>query len=245
MKRAFIISLLAALALYLGWRFAWPYIDTRPEQDACEFGPVSNARYRGMLAEARKRSKTIWPPLTGNQLDQGDNLRNRIADLTAGMTSLEERIAGVHAVMRDIGAFHYRKAGAGPNYGEIELTGNPEFPLGERGGFGLSYLINSTLLGVFDPVHRYAYIGVSLPLVVRTGDKYRSDLKRPPKFNEFQAVVLHPSFPSWVIGYGGVRTINIVPEFGVEQAPCPPLPPEEWLGVYRRWQAIQEKDQAQ
>lgn len=124
MKRA-MIFLLTTLALYLGWRFGAPYFDTHPEQDACEFGPVSNARYRELLAEARKRSETvwpqlkgaqlkpadnlrhdtIWPPSNGAQLEQGDNLRIRIADLTAGTTSLEERIAGMHAVMRETGAF--------------------------------------------------------------------------------------------------------------------------------------------
>lgn len=36
-------------------------LDTHPDQDECAFGPVSNQRYRELLAEAEKYQWRNWP----------------------------------------------------------------------------------------------------------------------------------------------------------------------------------------
>lgn len=50
--RPFVVFV-ALAGLAVGFRLALPMLDTRPQQDACSFGPVSNEDYRSLLRKAQ------------------------------------------------------------------------------------------------------------------------------------------------------------------------------------------------
>jgi hypothetical protein len=227
------------LATYLGWRFAMLYMDTKPEQDECAFGRVSSQEYKALRAEATTRSRLVWSGLTGTEIDQADNFRNRIADINAGKVSLHERIAGMHAVMRSAGAFFH---GMRPYNKDIKLTGEAEDPLNGVGGIGFPYFIDSIRLGSFDLVDRYARITIDLPLVVTPSDFNRNDVKRPIKFDEFYATISYPDSLSRFVGFGGKGRVGYDPN--TKGFSCPPVPPANWINVYEQWKTIQEKRDA-
>ena len=80
-----------------------PLLQTHAEQDDCTFGPVSNARYRELLAEAKRRQKETWPPLVWDDEGSSSRLEERFKELSQGMTSIYERLAAMHAVVRALG----------------------------------------------------------------------------------------------------------------------------------------------
>jgi hypothetical protein len=117
--RVLLVSL-AVLAVGFGlWRFWWSALDHNPQQDTCMFGTVTNSRYLELLADAKRRQGTeagVWGPLSGGREQRADQLRYRMEDITAGMTSLYERLAAVHAVLRAAGGHVTRSVGPdGPN----------------------------------------------------------------------------------------------------------------------------------
>jgi hypothetical protein len=76
------------------------------EQDQCSFGPVSNARYREWLAEARALRRREGNLISHRRVQVQPGHPVRLAtdlffdELSNGITSVEERIAIVHAMMR-------------------------------------------------------------------------------------------------------------------------------------------------
>jgi hypothetical protein len=75
-------------------------------QDRCSFGPVSNERYRELLSQAQAMRRTQGALLDQrNTTDPVSGRRRsanqlRLAELAKSATSLEERIATAHAMMR-------------------------------------------------------------------------------------------------------------------------------------------------
>ena len=112
----FMIILAVAPMIYL-FGIIRPFIWTFPEQDMCSFGPVSNERYRELLAIA-KREKTSevanqspreWKDVYQRRFD-------RLLQSTDG--SVYEKIAAIHALARsDHG-----------QYRSIDGYKNQEFP---------------------------------------------------------------------------------------------------------------------
>lgn len=84
-----------------------PLLGMNGDQDECSFGPVSNAHYRELLAEA-DRLQATWPPLVADSGKVMDLLNRRLDDLAGSATSIHERVAAMHAVMRALGG-HYRR----------------------------------------------------------------------------------------------------------------------------------------
>jgi hypothetical protein len=85
---AAVASVLLLVTAYGVWRFEAPNIDRHDEQDACSFGPVTNARYRELLDNAKLKLRTTWRSLRGEPLQVGDELRSRIEDLSEGLHRL-------------------------------------------------------------------------------------------------------------------------------------------------------------
>jgi len=100
----FILSLLSSF-LVARWSYSEDVSTAELQQDACTFGAVPNARYQELLVEAKHRETSHrWAPFDGGNRDMEDNLTYRVEDLTSGMTSVEERLASMHAVARALGA---------------------------------------------------------------------------------------------------------------------------------------------
>ena len=171
-KPALVIAIVGALATaYLIWRFAAPIMDTRPEQDDCSFGPVTNQTYRYLLADAKRRTANQWEPLSGDEAEIGKRLSRRIADLSAELQSMPEQIAAFHAVMRAMGAFVDYPRHPAP------LPPSKQYP-------GASYAMAAAGLGKFDLVDRYAAIMV----------EYSYDDRVRDTSGPFTARVAFPSF---------------------------------------------------
>ncbi len=142
-------------------------------QDRCSFGPVSNARYREWLAKAndlrRREGRLISWKHAQIAPRRYEGVTDRLFDeLSRGVTSVEERLAIVHAMMRADGflllstwpdeqdPYANAMARVGFNYGRYSLSG-------------------LLVLCVFDCKDR-AYANLNLRdenAVFRPGDRYR------------------------------------------------------------------------
>ncbi len=125
-------------------------LPSHPEQDACAFGPVSNARYRELLAEAKRRQATTWPALVRDDYKARLQLNARVDDLSRDLTTVYERLAAMHAILRALGA-DYRRAGyrdEDPYERATRMGGHVAF----------TYELDINRLGMFAPIRRYAIL---------------------------------------------------------------------------------------
>jgi hypothetical protein len=123
-------------------------VDWHWDQDNCSFGPVSNERYRQLLSEAKARQAKDWPPLVRDYYKASMAVENRMRDLSREMTSVYERIAAMHAIMRAMGA-NYLNAGF-PEARPFERAAQ----IGNGAGVAFEYRIDINRLGFFLPVLR-------------------------------------------------------------------------------------------
>jgi hypothetical protein len=132
--RVLLVSL-AVLAVGFGlWRYWWTALDHHPEQDSCSFGPVTNAEYRALLAEARRRQaigSSHWAPLHGRTRSvegpppgSPEQLAARMNELSDDTSSLYMRRAVMHAVMRGAGAYLHSARLSGRNDFSRDLAAN-------------------------------------------------------------------------------------------------------------------------
>jgi hypothetical protein len=228
MTRWQIFGLLLAggLAVWLAWLYIAPHFDTRPEQDACSFGPVTNERYRELLAEARRRQASgRWSRLRGHGGDMNANLQFRLDDLMDGMDSIYERIAAVHAVMRALGANYRVTSPDAENAfaGASHSARNSEFnsPM-------FVYVINVHKIGGFAPILKSANIRVAF-----TADNSRN-IKWSNQNNNTFYVRIHYPF-SIYDGPGRIRR-------GRHNLNCPAVPGPQWVADYNEWLATLNTD---
>jgi hypothetical protein len=85
------------------------------EQDDCVFGPISNQRYRELLAEARLSFWKPWYPFVEAFWSSTDRITDppfatQLRTFVDRFESLPERVAASHAVMRSAGAFFIRES---------------------------------------------------------------------------------------------------------------------------------------
>ena len=193
-RDTWILGIALAIICSLAALHLWPLLETHPEQDDCVFGPVSNASYRGLLAEAKRRQKTTWPSLVWDDYKSGARLEERFKDLTGGMTSVYERLAAMHAVVRALG-------------GELRRT-TDERVLGRN--IWYEYDLDVNRLGFFRPMWRQMRIRTQLVFV----DPPVSALG-PPRARRGDILFI-PHFPGLLEG----DTIFADAEFGL----CPTMP---------------------
>ena len=145
-------STIAAIivVILLGLHFG-PLLNTHAEQDACSFGPVTNERYHELLAAAKRRPNTIWPSHVWDTKKLNTQLNERFDQLSRGMTSVYERLAAMHALVRAFGG-EYRRTLAG--------ISDP-YPKAIQGGgvVFFSYYVDLNRHFYFSPFQRYLLLG--------------------------------------------------------------------------------------
>jgi hypothetical protein len=103
MKAVWLLAVSGTLLLIVGGTYIAPLTQTHKKQDECSFGPVTNDRYRQLLAEARIRQTTTWPPLTRDNTAIRLQLNGRVDELSGPNPSPFEKLAAMHAVLRALG----------------------------------------------------------------------------------------------------------------------------------------------
>jgi hypothetical protein len=142
-------------AIIIGANYA-PLLFMHSDQDNCTFGPVSNARYRAYLEEAKNRQRTRWPGFSRDDQKIGRELRSRLSDMLAEEGTVYERIAIMHAILRAIGAEYLNANGrteADPFEGARKRRQLVEF----------NYQVDINRLGLFQPYPRTIWILASIP----------------------------------------------------------------------------------
>ena len=134
-RRIFGLAVLAAITAH-----AVTMLDFHPEQDQCSFGPVSNQRYRELLAQAEKYQWRNWPLIIWKDDTLQRLLNEQYQAMTNDANTTYERIATMHAILRGIGAdFLY-----------TEPSNDPFAQVSERGGWVFfGYQINVNRLALF------------------------------------------------------------------------------------------------
>ena len=124
-----------------------PLLNTHSEQDACVFGPVSNADYRAYLARAKEQSAIAMPALY--QMDDsavGLKLNNLFETLSRDKSDVYSRIAIMHATLRSVGA-EYRNT----NGNEIDQGRSDPFLVSRTVPISFQYLLDVNRVWVFAP----------------------------------------------------------------------------------------------
>lgn len=183
-------------------------IDWHWDQDACTFGPVSNARYRELLAEAKRKRRTQWPPLVRDDYKASVLLNARFDDLSRNLASVYERLAAMHAILRALGANYRRPASHSPDPYE-------KLPWG--GYFSFYYQVDINRLGFFAPILRRGELigGVYAP-----GRVAMKGNPTDPTRYERGAVSFTVHFPKLIDGPAYVPRL-------ASGAICPPVPAPE------------------
>lgn len=196
----------------------WAFLSGDPDaaQDDCAFGGVSNARYRAILAEARLLVEDERPAwifhVTSRNIDEGTDLLHRqYQSLSAGLTTIPERIAAMHALARAHGAGFARPD---PD------TARPwsATPATAREEIVFVYGLNTSRIGHWQPLRRWTTI--SGKFAVRDVG---------PGFGIGRGVE-GGSLLMFVTGSG--LTPQIAPPRRSAFHNCPPIPGEAWLAAY-------------
>ena len=180
-------------------------IDMHWEQDRCTFGPVSNERYRELLAEAKHRQATTGPRLVREDYQAGVLLNERFDDLSRGITSLYERIAAMHAVVRALGA-DYR----GPT---TRRQDSYERAAARSSFVGFDYHLDINRLGMFAPFRRRAVVFAN----VSAGHKITHNSSARFEKGAVSYIVLFPKL---------LEKFHWIPRSDFGEV-CPPVPTPE------------------
>jgi hypothetical protein len=193
-------------------------------QDRCSFGSVSNERYRELLRQAQAMRRTqgalldqrnAKDPLSG-RLRSANELR--LAELAKSATSLEERIATAHAMMR---AERFMLKSTWPDDADPYRT--------------------ATTLVAFD-YERFHLFGLAFLCLIDCKDRASVNLRRETEPGEPSDIVLrnrrdwltfrnppnriHLSFTSF-----DVESLTRSPIPAKHAHECPPIPPGDWKGL--------------
>ena len=213
---------LAILLVVLTWPFIRPLFKSEPAQDDCAFGPISNVEYRALLAEADRRSRTSWRPIhawiAGSDAGTLElereiqaRLMERFHNLITDHTDPYRQIAGMHAVMRSVGAT-YRISGlvSRPN-----IQYSPTANIGDKWGSSYAYYLDIGRIRGYGYISTEALIG--------------------PRFDWSRAVDARSSIDF------GVLWPRVFPRLRPKRPPkpiswqtCPEVPPPEWVVDYKR-----------
>ena len=220
------LLLAGGISIWLAWLYISPHFNTYPEQDDCSFGPVSNERYRELLALARQHQASgRWSRLRGDGSDMNENLQGRLDDIMDGMDSIYERIAATHAVMRALGA-NYRATI--PDFEDAFESARRRSRLVEFGSVGFVYILDVHKVGGFAPILRHARINVS----------FNADISQfhgwADRENNSFSIKIHYPFSL----YQRPPQINQ----GLHHRTCPAVPSPEWVADYQQWLANTQND---
>lgn len=202
----------AAVAVALIAAYFAPLLITYPEQDTCSFGPVSNERYRALLAEAKRKQATVWPALVRDDYKAGVQLNARVDDLSRGLATVYERLAAMHAILRALGA-DYRAAASrddDPYERATRMGGKVSF----------KYHIDINRLGMFAPIRRRGILNGG----VYAGGAETGSPTDPTRYVRGM-VSIAALFPKLLENY------QYVPRSSFGEV-CPPVPKPEQVETY-------------
>lgn len=118
------LSIGTAILAVAGGAYLWPTMRADLRQDDCAFGPVSNAQYIAMLAQARTAK---WPPINWGDGEQDRavsvQIQHRINDMLVNEKNFPAKVSAMHATMRSMGGV-YRATLLIPNKGSMEFFDN-------------------------------------------------------------------------------------------------------------------------
>jgi len=136
-----------AVVTSVAWLQYGALLESHAEQDRCEFGPVSNERYRSYLSEAILRQASSWPSLGNEDRSMTDQLNLRLRVLTGGEVSIYERIAAMHAIMRALGS----------TYLNVNASRDAK-PYSAKGTVRLNYQLERVRISLFSIYPRRVWI---------------------------------------------------------------------------------------
>ena len=203
------IVLAAILANYV------PLLNMHAEQDACVFGPVSNADYRAYLARAREHRAIATPAIY--YMDDRTvalKLNDLFETLSRDKSDVYSRIAIMHAALRSVGA-EYRNT----NGNEIDEGRSDPFRVSRTVPISFQYLLDVNRVWVFAPWPRDAWVIGSL-----AGPRYRrpSGPLDPEKTGGISFIFHGPTLER-PLGYD-VRRVGS----------CPPVPSADVAETFSR-----------
>jgi hypothetical protein len=177
------------------------------EQDQCSFGPISNARYQEWLAKAEALRRREGNLIGFRSILVGPERQSRLVsnvifdELSQGVTSVEERLAIVHAMMRADG---FKLLAVEPDQPDPYATADVHVKF----KYGKYSVVGLLLLCQFDCLDRaFATLYLkSLPSIYRRNEIQFSYGGGPDLESLTRYRVPPPQFP---------RT-------------CPPMPSPEW-----------------
>jgi hypothetical protein len=176
--------LLLAIMLAFAGGYLAPLLATyiaNSEQDECTFGPVSNQRYREYLDRAKVLSSKLPGGFTRDNQIAKARFDELFEALAGAESSVFERLAASHALLRAFGAQYRNTNNMAPDsYATVARTG---------GFISVNYYLNINRLGVFQPVMQQAWVVVSL---TGPGDFYRGPT--PSVAGDIRFVVNYPTF---------------------------------------------------
>lgn len=179
------LAILLVLATAYGGPLLLTYI-MNGEQDECSFGPVSNVQYREYLRRAKELSSKAPGSFTSNDQEARARFDGLFEKLIDGKSSVYERVAAAHALLRSFGA-QYRNTN--------NMRPDPYETIARKGGFvRFSYYLDAKRLGVglFNPMlifRRTTYISA---LLTGPGDFYRGPV--PSVVGDIRFNVNYPVF---------------------------------------------------
>jgi hypothetical protein len=192
------MAIISAPRLISWFPFTFPF--AHPEQDACQFGPVTNAEYRAMLSKARSIQRWTWLPLES----AGRVLMSQFRNVSDNSPSPYVKIAAMHAVFRALGA-DFRHINAGGEYAWVAQRG---------GTIGFSYALPVPRIGVISfPANAWLMGRINGPM--HDSFLYTLEAARYHK-GAFDFIVYFPN------------PIDQIPDvLGRGPDSCPPVPPDE------------------
>ena len=182
---------------------------------------LSKKEYQRFLQRAEMHLQNDWSPLSGGQLEIGDQLRTRIVNEAQGLKTIYERLAAMHAVMRASGAYFSGSEQDPYRIFSAERLADRESNAPTE--VFLHYSMHSNSFDHFRLFFPEWALVVALPIVVPSSEAaIRGDVLRPIRPNEFYVTAVFP--PSLINVLLGLDSNSWW--FGGRSAGCPPLPKE-------------------
>jgi hypothetical protein len=181
-------------------------LDFHPAQDECSFGPVSNQRYRELLAQAERMQRRQWPLIIWKDDVLQRLLNEQFQTMTNDTTTTYEKIATMHAIYRGIGADF------------LFTTPNNAFSnVADSGGVvGFEYQINVNRLALFYPLGRTGWLIGLLEGHSRSSAQTNYDKEHPPGQLHLIAHYPNPFDPIPDVLHRGQRSCPSVPNAALE-----------------------------
>ncbi len=199
------LAIVLAPRLTSWFPFTFPFAHSA--QDACSFGPVSNAQYRAMLSKARSIERWTWlSPKSAEEV-----LLKQFREVSDSSASPDVKIAAMHAVFRALGADFRNTNADDETYARVAKGG---------GQLAFSYAIAVTRIGVISLPGNAWLIG-SLKGPKHPSIPYTSEAASYRKGGfSFTVHFPNPFDPVPDVQWRGQRA-------------CPQVPPDEFESIVR------------